>query len=177
MANSTGVRPTRPRLTEENLRLLSVNHQQVWESCFISCDKSDMWSQAFDRRPHYLHQEHHEAKPIDQSYPADQDCGDSDDGETDAMRAVALRKAASLEALQAYGGCFVSGFLAMQEPLPWTWSTSSLEASNQSIRSCGSPRPDSDTLSATGSREMAEEPKRSWRSIQRLRGVGRKRKA
>jgi hypothetical protein len=84
------------------------------------------------------------------------------------MRDLALRRAASLEALQAYGGCFVSGFLAMQEPLPWTSS------SNRSVASSGSPRPDSDTLSHTDALDAPVQRKRSWRSLARLGSAGRK---
>jgi hypothetical protein len=110
-------------------------------------------------------------------YPYDvEDCDELDE---DAMRDIALRRAASLEALQAYGGCFVSGFLAMQDPLPWlspATASTSLTTSSRSTTSAGSPRPDSDTLSSTGAQELANERKRSWRIMGRLRGAGRKSK-
>ncbi|KAH7093718.1 hypothetical protein FB567DRAFT_179239 [Paraphoma chrysanthemicola] len=105
---------------------------------------------------------------------ANHDVALSDDGDYDAMHDIALRRAASLEALQAYGGCFVSGFLAMQEPLPWMSTATTQSTSNRSIASSGSPRPDSDTLSHTDTRDATVERKRSWRSLTRLRIAGRK---
>jgi hypothetical protein len=77
-----------------------------------------------------------------------------------------LRKAASLEVLKAYGGCFASGFLALQDPLPkrstsklrsyesvgdfglrrGSETTSIAPTSSDSSVSLGWPRPDSATL-------------------------------
>ncbi|KAF2030248.1 hypothetical protein EK21DRAFT_89129 [Setomelanomma holmii] len=105
-------------------------------------------------------------KPFDVS-STNLDDAQSDDGDIE----IALRRAASLEALQAYGGCFVSGFLAMQEPLPWTSTASIQSSSSRSIASSGSPRPDSDTLSHTDTRDTPIERKRSWRSLTKLRSA------
>jgi hypothetical protein len=48
------------------------------------------------------------------------DFAESDDETASAQQknTSKLRKAASLEVLKAYGGCFTSGFLALQDPLP-----------------------------------------------------------
>lgn len=99
---------------------------------------------------------------------------ESEDEDLDTMRDIALKKAASLEALQAYGGCFVSGFLAMQDPLPWLSPAASPSPSNSSRWSFGSPRPDSDTLSRMDIEELSSERKRSWRSVRKLRGTARR---
>lgn len=101
-------------------------------------------------------------------------CDESVDEDLEAMRDIALKKAASLEALQAYGGCFVSGFMAMQDPLPWLSPTASPSPSSSSRWSFGSPRPDSDTLSRMDIEELSSEPKKSWRSMKRLRGAARR---
>jgi hypothetical protein len=95
---------------------------------------------------------------------------------------MALRKAASLEALKIYGGCFTSGFLAMThgdfndrsgacpdaEGLDLhrlatemaRVDTGSISTDSRFSGSCGSPRPDSDTLSRPDVRK-----KWSWRSL------------
>lgn len=101
---------------------------------------------------------------------------DCDEMDEDEIRDIALRRAASLEALQAYGGCFVSGFLAMQDPLPWILPTPINTASSGSLTSAGSPRPDSDTLSSTDAQESTDGRKRNWRSMGRMRSAGRKSK-
>jgi hypothetical protein len=102
------------------------------------------------------------------------DYNESDDGDLIAMHDIALRKAASLEALQAYGGCFVSGFLAMQDPLPWVSSPTATTTSRSSFTSAGSPRPDSDTLSRADVLELNDERKSNWRSMRKLRKIARK---
>jgi len=80
------------------------------------------------------------------------------DEDLEEERDVELRREASLEALQAYGGCFVSGFLAMQQPLLRTAPPTKSASSNlsASVTSTDSPRPDSDTLSHMDLREMNE---------------------
>lgn len=116
---------------------------------------------------------------------------ESDDEDLDARRYnIALRKAASLEALKIYGGCFTSGFLAMthgdldnrQQSFNDTEGidlqrfavemgrvdTGSIETVSRSSDSCGSPRPDSDTLSRVDVRERSEK-KWSWRSLGKKR--------
>lgn len=102
---------------------------------------------------------------------------------------MALRKAASLEALKIYGGCFTSGFLAMThgdfndqrgvcpdaegldlQRLATEMArvdTGSIETRSRFSGSCGSPRPDSDTLS----RPDVRRKKWSWRSLgKKMRG-------
>ncbi|KZM27369.1 hypothetical protein ST47_g1486 [Ascochyta rabiei] len=108
---------------------------------------------------------------------------------------IALRKAASLEALQIYGGCFTSGFLAMThgdmddgdlscrdaEGLDLQRlasdmarvDTGSTETGSRCTGSCGSPRPDSDTLSRVDARERGEKRWR-WRSLGKKRRSERK---
>lgn len=83
-------------------------------------------------------------------------CAESDDEDLEDQRNIELRREASLEALQAYGGCFVSGFLAMQQPLPWTSKPLKSASSNlsASTTSTDSPRPDSDTLSHMDIQEL-----------------------
>lgn len=102
----------------------------------------------------------------------------------------ALRKAASLEALKIYGGCFTSGFLAMThgdldnrelycsdaEGIDLQRfavemarvDTGSIATGSRSSDSCGSPRPDSDTLSRVDVRERSER-KWSWKSLGKKR--------
>jgi hypothetical protein len=100
------------------------------------------------------------------------DLDESEDGDLIAMHDLALRKAASLEALRAYSGCFVSGFLALQEPLPWTSPAATASSGSLSI-STGSPRPDSDTLSRADVRELCDRSKSNWRSLKKLRSMAR----
>lgn len=100
-----------------------------------------------------------------------------------------------MEALKIYGGCFTSGFLAMTHgdlddrrlPTPDTEGldlqmlaadmarvdTGSIETESRFSGSCGSPRPDSDTLSRVDVRERSEK-KWSWRSLGRKRRSERK---
>jgi hypothetical protein len=135
----------------------------------------------YPQTPHDL-----ESRPVNKqnqedasNYCYQYDVEDCDELDEDAMREIALRRAASLEALQAYGGCFVSGFLAMQDPLPWlspATASANFTRSSRSTTSAGSPRPDSDTLSSTGAQESANERKGSWISMKRLRNAGRKSK-
>lgn len=116
---------------------------------------------------------------------------ESDVEDLDARRYnIALRKAASLEALKIYGGCFTSGFLAMTHgdldnrklSCPDAEGIdlhrlavemarverSSIATGSRSSDSCGSPRPDSDTLSRIDVRERSEK-KWSWRSLGKKR--------
>lgn len=125
----------------------------------------------------------------------DDDFDGSNDGDSDARRhAIALRRAASLEALKAYGGCFTSGFFAMQQPLPRrpipnlhlrgpfeddesldlrtlasemsSVDTGSVKtASSTSHNNAGCPRPDSDTLSHIDVKELKPERRWRWRSL------------
>ena len=122
-------------------------------------------------------------------YRFEDDYSESGDEDLDARRYnIALRKAASLEALKIYGGCFTSGFLAMThgdvhdrrypdaEGLDLQRlasemarvDTGSIETESRSSDSCGSPRPDSDTLSRLDVRERSEK-KWSWRSLGKKR--------
>ncbi|OAL02230.1 hypothetical protein IQ06DRAFT_132860 [Phaeosphaeriaceae sp. SRC1lsM3a] len=147
---TTSVRPSRLQLTESNLRLHIAIQQRA--------------SQQIE-----------EQSQADVFRRSKADAGEeSEDEDLDTMRDIALKKAASLEALQAYGGCFVSGFLAMQDPLPWLSPAASPSPSNSSRWSFGSPRPDSDTLSRMDIEELSSERKRSWRSVRKLRGTARR---
>ncbi|KAH8723438.1 hypothetical protein GQ44DRAFT_774041 [Phaeosphaeriaceae sp. PMI808] len=137
------VQPSRPLLTQENLRLHGTLHPRT-STIDLECQYST------------------------------NECNESDDGDLDAKYNNALRQAASLEALQAYGGCFVSGFLNMQQPLPWTLPAATITTSNGSFTAVGCPRPDSDTLSCTDTQESTESRKRNWRHMRRLRSAGRK---
>jgi hypothetical protein len=125
-------------------------------------------------------------------YRFEDDLSESGDEGLDARRYhIALRKAASLEALKIYGGCFTSGFLAMtqgdtddrklscpdDERLDLQRLASemvrvdvgSIETELRFSSSCiGSPRPDSDTLSRVDVRE-GNEKKWSWRSLGKKR--------
>lgn len=127
-------------------------------------------------------------------HQTEDDLDGSDDGDLDTKRYnIALRKAASLEALKAYGGCFASGFLAMQEPLPWAsrtspyedvegldlrelvWEMASVETgsvkvlSNSTHSRVGRPRPDSDTLSHADVQELRDVGIWSWSFIGKRR--------
>jgi len=124
-------------------------------------------------------------------YRFEDDLSDSGEEDLNARRYnIALRKAASLEALKIYGGCFTSGFLAMthgdmdERQLRYPDAerldlqrfasemarvdTGSIETGSRISSSCGSPRPDSDTLSRVDVRERCEK-KWSWRSLGKKR--------
>ena len=184
-------------LTEENLRLHSYTFPQVRDIAHDghalrlticpqrststpvdAIDEDHAWGETFE--PYYQHK----------------DFEGSDDEDWDVKKVdIALRRAASLEALKIYGGCFTSGFLAMQEPLPWmtpshsnrkpcqqdvegldfrklasemvrTRSGSAGASSRDSNSYAGSPRPDSDTLSRADV-EKERGRKWSWRSLGR----------
>lgn len=125
-------------------------------------------------------------------YRYDLDLEESDDEDVGSQKKrMALRKAASMEVLKAYGGCFASGFLALQEPLPSRPQSklrryesadeieirrtasiaTSLESGSASCTSSttDSPRPDSATLSPAQLQEAARATKWSWRSMRRSR--------
>jgi hypothetical protein len=96
------------------------------------------------------------------------------------MQNIARQRAASLQALEVYGGCFVSGFLAMQEPLPWLSTPTLTSGSDSSTTSSGSPRPDSATLSSEDVRDLAylsEEYKSKWKSMKKMCKMTRKSKS
>jgi hypothetical protein len=158
------VQPEQCRLTENNLRAHTLQVRcELLVSVMFYQTSGWCYQYAFDR---------------DESEDEDLD---------DSRRDIALRKAASLEALQAYGGCFVSGFLAMQESLPRSPRTSKLGVFRQRMRlsnprdsvmdvatitsydSEDSPRPDSDTLSVADIRKLRTERRWSWRSMGRQR--------
>lgn len=124
-------------------------------------------------------------------YRFEDDLSDSGDEDLNARRYnIALRKAASLEALKIYGGCFTSGFLAMThgdiddrqlpgadaerldlQRLAFEMSrveTGSIKTDSRFSGSCGSPRPDSDTLSRVDVMERCEK-KWSWRNLAKRR--------
>ncbi|KAH7411991.1 hypothetical protein DE146DRAFT_751135 [Phaeosphaeria sp. MPI-PUGE-AT-0046c] len=148
---TTCIRPSRPQLTESNLRL----HIAIQQRASQQMEEQSQAGVRCGSKAHAC------------------DISEDEDEDSDTMRDIALKKAASLEALQAYGGCFVSGFLAMQDPLPWL-SAASPSPSNSSRWSFGSPRPDSDTLSRMDMEELSSERKRSWKSMKRLRNAARR---
>jgi hypothetical protein len=145
-----------------------------------------------------LDQEHTWGQTFEPYYQNDAFEGSDDDDDWDANKVdIALRRAASLEALKIYGGCFTSGFLAMQDPLPWmTPSNGSRKPRRQDVEGLdfrrlasemvrsrsgntetssrdsdsriGSPRPDSDTLSRADV-EKERGRKWSWRSLGKRR--------
>lgn len=166
------------RLTEENLRMHSFAQSQT-----IQYNRAQAYKQLCM------------ASPTAHQYEFDT-VSEDDDDEAE-MENIALRKAASLEALQAYGGCFASGFLAMHSPLPWAsarafrdsndsdaWHArlamdsvetgSMTTASTYSSTNTGSPRPDSDTLSQTDHRSSQGERRWKWRAMGWKKGPGSK---
>ncbi|OWY44939.1 hypothetical protein AALT_g3804 [Alternaria alternata] len=150
------------QLTEENLRTHTATHKKLDSAC-------EMDDQLY--------------------YRYDGDFAESDDGNVESQReTIALRRAASLEVLKAYGGCFASGFLALQEPLPsrpksklrsyesaysvdmsrTASNATSLETASSSWSSnVDVPRPDSSTLGAPV--PESKSGKWSWRSMRRSR--------
>ena len=156
-------------LTEENLRLHSSTYTKRAALQDRLCDEDRTWAESSEL------------------YRFEDDLSESGDEDLDARRYnLALRKAASLEALKIYGGCFTSGFLAMThgdldhrklscldaegidlQKLAVEMvrvNTGSIDTGSRSSDSCGSPRPDSDTLSRVDVRERTEK-KWSWRSL------------
>jgi hypothetical protein len=123
-------------------------------------------------------------------YRYDGDFAESDDGNVETQReTIALRRAASLEVLKAYGGCFASGFLALQEPLPsrpksklrsyesaysvdmsrTASNATSLDTASTSWSSnMDTPRPDSSTLGVPV-QDMEKTSKWSWRGMRKSR--------
>ncbi|KAF1848899.1 uncharacterized protein K460DRAFT_353832 [Cucurbitaria berberidis CBS 394.84] len=181
MKSRTRVQCEQTRLTEENLRLHSCTRVKSDSACDLR--EAQRWASV--------------PEPYNQF---DDDYDGSDDGDMDTSRSdIAFRRAASLEALKAYGGCFASGFLAMQDPLPWTSrrsghttrpfyenaecldlqklasemasneSQSAKTTSSHSHSNAGCPRPDSDTLSHADIQSLKNERKWSWRSIGKKR--------
>jgi hypothetical protein len=122
-------------------------------------------------------------------YQYDGDFAESDDGDADAHKqSVALRRAASLEVLKAYGGAFASGFLALQDPLPmrpksklrsyqraeglamersasYTTTDTASRSSSSGLSNLSSPRPDSATLSFAD--DVRKGGKWSWRGLRK----------
>ncbi|KAI8930916.1 hypothetical protein NX059_011931 [Plenodomus lindquistii] len=89
--------PTQGNLTEENLRAHSCPSREQQQS------------------------KHHDQTSGKETDNFDYECDEDEDEQSIAIR----RRKASLQALEAYGGCFASGFLAMQQPLPWTTTSMS----------------------------------------------------
>jgi len=109
-------------------------------------------------------------------YHFNMDYEESEDGDLIAMHDLALRQAVSLEALQAYGGCFVSGFLAMQETPPWASSPTATTFSGTCSTSTGSPRPDSQALSREDLGDLGDlsgKSKKSWKGLKKIRSIAR----
>jgi hypothetical protein len=189
-------------LTEENLRLHSYTFPQVRRVAHgRQQSRLTMHPQRSTATPptNALDQEHTWGQTFEPYYQHDAFEGsDDDDDDWEANKVdIALRRAASLEALKIYGGCFTSGFLAMQDPLPWmTPSNGSRKPRRQDVEGLdlrrlasemvrsrsgntetssrdsdsriGSPRPDSDTLSRADV-EKERGRKWSWRSLGKRR--------
>jgi hypothetical protein len=130
-------------------------------------------------------------------YRYDGEFAESDDGDAKAQKEnVALRRAASLEVLKAYGGAFASGFLALQDPLPTrpksklrsyqsaegfaiersssytTTDTASRSSSSglsnlSNLSRLSSPRPDSATLGFAD--DVRKGGKWSWKGLRKSR--------
>ncbi|KAF2623873.1 hypothetical protein BU25DRAFT_414044 [Macroventuria anomochaeta] len=174
MKNKNTVQSGQSCLTEENLRLHSSTYSKR-TTAFQDrlCIEDRTWAESSEL------------------YRFEDDLSESGDEDHDARRYnIALRKAASLEALKIYGGCFTSGFLAMAhgdiddrklscpdaegldlQKLASEMArvdTGSIETESRFSGSCGSPRPDSDTLSQMDVRERCEK-KWSWRSLGKKR--------
>ncbi|KAH6621802.1 hypothetical protein C7974DRAFT_397166 [Boeremia exigua] len=173
MKSNKTVQPGQSFLTEENLRLHSSTYTKntsTYEDRLSIQDRT--WAESSEL------------------YRIEDDLSESADEDLNTRRYnMALRKAASLEALQIYGGCFTSGFLAMThgdydyqklacadaegldlQKFAFEMSradTGSIESRSRSSGSCGSPRPDSDTLSRLD-RERSEK-KWSWRNFGKKR--------
>lgn len=162
------------RLTEENLRLHSSRNIKRDSACQMGEPQRLPWV----------------AVP-ELYYRYDGDFEESDDGDENVRKAnAALRRAASLEVLKAYGGCFASGFLALQDPLPTrpksklrscqsmdgfamersASAATSISTSSSSCNNPGGARPDSATL---GEEDTRERGRWSWRCM----GMGRRQKA
>ncbi|KAJ8107690.1 hypothetical protein OPT61_g8693 [Boeremia exigua] len=177
MKTKKTIQPGQSFLTEENLRLHSSTY---YESTTTAEDRlyiqDRTWAESSEL------------------YRIEDDLSESADEDLNTRRYnMALRKAASLEALKIYGGCFTSGFLAMthgdysNQKLPCPDAeridlqklasemsrvdTGSIETRSRSSESCGSPRPDSDTLSRVDTERS--EKKWSWRGFGKKRRSGR----
>ncbi|KAF1833650.1 hypothetical protein BDW02DRAFT_623411 [Decorospora gaudefroyi] len=164
------------RLTEENLRLHSCADKKSDSVCQIACQMDDQQSWA---------------SITDLYYRYDGEYEESDEGDANAQEeTLALRRAASLEVLKAYGGCFASGFLALQEPIPtrpnpkprshenangfetrrWASDTRSIKtSSSRSSSNLNDPRPDSATLSCTDAHGLSKRGKWRWKGMKRSR--------
>ncbi|EUC36231.1 hypothetical protein COCVIDRAFT_21996 [Bipolaris victoriae FI3] len=162
------------QLTEENLRSHGSTYASTHSPTHVKAD-----SACYMLEPQ-------------QYYRYDLDLEESDDEDASSQtKRMALRKAASMEVLKAYGGCFASGFLALQEPLPSRPQSklrryesadafeirrtasiaTSLESGSVSCTSSNndSPRPDSATLSPAQLQEATRGSKWSWRSMRKSR--------
>lgn len=168
----------RSYLTEENLRLHSSNLSKPNTAPEERSPMEDRtWAESSEL------------------YRFEDDVSESGEENVNAKRYnMALRKAASLEALKIYGGCFTSGFLAMThgdldyrnltcadaegldlQKLASEMAcveTGSIETDSRFSGSRGSPRPDSETLSRVDARERSDK-KWSWKSLGRKRRSGR----
>jgi len=91
--------------------------------------------------------------------------------EDEDEHSIALRRVASLQALKAYGGCFASGFLAMQHPFPWTTAetTSIRTSSSGSSHDSEYPGSDLETESIVSVQEIETGRRRPWKRFGRSR--------
>ncbi|KAF2832345.1 hypothetical protein CC86DRAFT_462657 [Ophiobolus disseminans] len=148
-------RSTQPLLTKENLRMHSAFNLKSFNNAEL---------QPFEKQT---------GASTSEGYHAYSDDTESDDGEVNSTRNIEMRRAASLGALQAYGGCFVSGFLAMQEPLPVSRPTTTRSSSATSVESLHA-RPDSATLGQADIQELSGRRQSSWIGARMLRKAVRK---
>ncbi|KAF1937637.1 hypothetical protein EJ02DRAFT_412021 [Clathrospora elynae] len=172
---NSNVRSVQAHLTEENLLLHgSASMKNNNSTCRPEEERS--WASTTERYYRY-----------DGDFE-----GSDDEGEDVEVRqnTIDLRRAASLEVLKAYGGCFASGFLALQDPLPtrpksklrsyeiaeefdlqrWASEPTSIEtASSRSSSNASSPRPDSATLSQADVQDLKQRRKWNWRVTKKSR--------
>lgn len=117
------MRSTLSALTEENLRSNSRRPTEVCDAMLLieSLETNSDQQQS-------IH--HGQQSPTKQTNQLEQAQEEDDDDEEDEQK-VERRRKASLQALEIYGGCFASGFLAMQQPLPWATTPTSESRSSR----------------------------------------------
>ncbi|KAH9878180.1 hypothetical protein J1614_003397 [Plenodomus biglobosus] len=143
--------PTLSSLTEENLRAHSCPPTIQQQS--THCNHHIPTKQTSTFKNHFV---------------------EEDEEDEEDEQSVAMRRVASLQALKAYGGCFASGFLAMQQPLPWPTTSMSETRSVRTSSTASSndfeyPKAESDTESIVDVQEIQTGRRRSWRELGRKR--------
>lgn len=117
-----------------------------------------------------VNQQRSSCQPVQQKRTKSRNWVDELDEDEDE-HSIALRRAASLQALKAYGGCFASGFLAMQHPFPWTTAetTSVRTSSSGSSHDADYPSSDLETQSIVSVQEIETGRRRPWKSFGKSR--------